>query len=225
MSDIEIIVKDFCRENGLSVKLSYDMPSGYETAYGTYDITVILVSENIFLLSPTSPCRPHAAKRQISICGRVHLLYSRANIFAREYNTLFLNVAILKDAPKYEVLFYLFHELRHAMQYLCPAMFDEQIQESRFYVVLYNGVCFKLVDNQWQECILEGSEDYFIRAYMSLPYELDANAFAYEKTKEICGDTAELQELYSYWMPNDRFDYDEHKKVFCLVDDTLSKKG
>ena len=180
MNNVEIIVKDFCRENGLSVKLSYNMPSGYETAYGTYDITV---------------------------------------------NTLFLNVAILKDAPKHEVLFYLFHELRHAMQYLCPAMFDEQIQESRFYVVLYNGVCFKLVDNQWQECILEGSEDYFIRAYMSLPYELDANAFAYEKTKEICGDAAELQELYSYWTPNDRFDYDEHKKVFCLVDDALRKKG
>lgn len=36
MSDIEIIVKGFCRENGLSVKLSYNMPSGYETAYGTY---------------------------------------------------------------------------------------------------------------------------------------------------------------------------------------------
>ncbi len=73
MSDIEIIVKNFCCENDLSVKLSYDMPSGYETAYGTYDITV---------------------------------------------NTLFLNVAILQDAPKYEVLFYLFHELRHAIDSL-----------------------------------------------------------------------------------------------------------
>lgn len=180
MSDIEIIVKGFCRENGLSVKLSYNMPSGFETAYGTYDITV---------------------------------------------NTLFLNGAILKDAPKYEVLFYLFHELRHAMQYLCPAMFDEQIQESRFYVVLYNGVCFKLVDNQWQECVLEGSEDYFTRIYISLPYELDANVFAYEKAKEICGDTAELQELYSYWTPNDEIDYNEHKKMFCLIDAMLRKKG
>lgn len=33
-------------------------------------------------------------------------------------NTLFLNAAILKDALKCVVLFYLFHELRHAMQYL-----------------------------------------------------------------------------------------------------------
>ena len=76
------------------------MPSGYETAYGTYDVTI---------------------------------------------NTLFLNTKILHDAPEHEVLFYLFHELRHALQYLRPELFDEQIQESRFYVVLYNGVCYKLV--------------------------------------------------------------------------------
>ena len=36
MKDIEMAVKDFCRENGISVALSYAMPSGYETAYGTY---------------------------------------------------------------------------------------------------------------------------------------------------------------------------------------------
>ena len=180
MSDIEKMVNDFCHVNGLSVKLSYDMPIGYETAYGTYDVTI---------------------------------------------NTLFLNVGLLYNAPRYEVLFYLFHELRHAMQYLCPSLFSEQIQQSRFYVVLYNGVCYKLIDNEWRECILEGSEEYFTRVYMSLPYEIDANTFAYEKTKEICGDTTELQELYSYWIPKDRFDYEEHKKVFCLIDDVLSKKG
>ena len=180
MKDIEIIVKNFCRENSISVILSYDMPIGYETAYGTYDVTI---------------------------------------------NTLFLNAELLKNAPQYEVLFYLFHELRHAMQYLCPSLFSDQIQQSRFYVVLYNGVCYKLINKEWRECILEGSEEYFTRVYMSLPYEIDANTFAYEKTKEIYGDTAELQELYSYWIPKDRLDYEEHKKVFCLIDDVLSKKG
>lgn len=54
----------------------------YETAYGTYDVTV---------------------------------------------NTLFLNTAILQGAPEYGVLFYLFHELRHAVQYLRPELFDAQI--------------------------------------------------------------------------------------------------
>lgn len=176
----ENIVDDFCCENGISVKLSYDMPVGYETAYGTFDVTV---------------------------------------------DTLFLNIAILQNAPKYEVLFYLFHELRHAMQYLCPELFDKRIQKSRFYVVLYNGVCFKLVNNEWQECSLEGSEEYFTRAYMSLPYELDANTFAYEKARELCGDTAELKELYTFWIPKDRVDYDEHKLLFERIDAMLSEKG
>ena len=38
-------------------------------------------------------------------------------------NTLFLNTAILQGAPEYGVLFYLFHELRHAVQYLRPVLF------------------------------------------------------------------------------------------------------
>ncbi len=43
-------------------------------------------------------------------------------------NTLFLNMAILQNAPEYEVLFYLFREFRHAVQYLCPLLFSKQIQ-------------------------------------------------------------------------------------------------
>ena len=176
--DIFEIVNSFCRENGISVNISYDMPIGYETAYGTYDVTI---------------------------------------------NTLFLNEAILKNAPQYEGLFYLFHELRHAMQYLCPHLFSEQIQKSRIYVVLYDGTCYKLIDNEWQKCFLDGSEEYFTRVYISLPYEIDANTFAYEKTKEICGDTAELQELYAFWMPQDKLEYTEHQKLFCRIDDELKK--
>lgn len=67
MKEIEKIAIRFCYENGIDVKLSYDMPAGYETAYGTYDVTI---------------------------------------------NTLFLNTSILRNAPKHEALFYLFHELR-----------------------------------------------------------------------------------------------------------------
>lgn len=169
----ESIIAGFCKENSLAVTLSCDMPAGYETAYGTYDVTI---------------------------------------------NTLFLNVQLLQDAPEHEVLFYLFHELRHAMQYLRPELFDEQIQESRFYVVLYNGVCYKLVDNAWQEVVMEGAEDYFTRAYMSLPYELDANSFAYERVKDICGNTDELQSLYSFWIPAEIMDYVELHDLFIRID-------
>ena len=178
MREISKIIAEFCTETGISISLSHDMPAGYETAYGTYDVTI---------------------------------------------NTLFLNVQLLQDAPEHEVLFYLFHELRHAMQYLRPESFAPQIQESRFYVVLYNGVCYKLVGNAWQEVVLEGAEDYFTRAYMSLPYELDANSFAYERVKDICGNTDELQELYAFWCPKDRMSYGEHLKLFRRIDGEVTR--
>ena len=173
MREISKIIAEFCTETGISISLSHDMPAGYETAYGTYDVTI---------------------------------------------NTLFLNVQLLQDAPEHEVLFYLFHELRHAMQYLRPESFAPQIQESRFYVVLYNGVCYKLVGNAWQEVVLEGAEDYFTRAYMSLPYELDANNFAYEKVKELCGKSDELQSLYRFWIPAEKMDYVELHDLFIRID-------
>ena len=40
MKEIENIVAEFCHENDISIKLSHDMPAGYETAYGTYDVTI-----------------------------------------------------------------------------------------------------------------------------------------------------------------------------------------
>ena len=177
-TNCEEIVLASCRENGISMTLSFDMPAGYESAYGTYDVTI---------------------------------------------NTLFLNIGLLEGAPEYEVLFYLFHELRHAMQYLCPSLFDAQIQESRFYIVLYNGVCYKLAKNEWQKCKLEGSEEYFTHAYLSMPYELDANTFAYEKIKELYGNTVELQELYAFFLPQNKFDYSELKQLFQHIDNELAK--
>ncbi len=179
MKEIEKLALEFCRESGIEVTLSYNMPAGYQTAYGTYDVTV---------------------------------------------NTLFLNTAILCDAPRYEMLFYLFHELRHSMQYLRPMRFGERIKESIRYVILYNGICYKLVDNEWKECALAGDESYFTRAYMSLPYEVDANNFAYEKTKEICGNSAELRELFDFWTPKDGFDYEEHKNLFRRIEIAIGEK-
>ncbi len=179
--EIENIVGEFCRKTGIEVKLSFDMPAGYETAYGTYDVT---------------------------------------------QNTLFFNADILHGAPLHEVLFYLFHELRHAVQYQHPTLFSEEIRESIFYVILYNGVCFKLIDNEWIECYLNNADgNYLTRAYMSLPYEIDANMYAYEKAKEICGDTAELNALLDCWLPNDKLDYIEHKKLFRMIDSAVKRNN
>lgn len=34
----------------------------------------------------------------------------------------------------------------------------------------------------------------------------------------------ELKELYGFWMPEERCDYDEHKKLFCRIDSKLIKE-
>ena len=65
---------------------------------------------------------------------------------------------------------------------------------------------------------LEGLEEDFTRAYMSLPYEMDANAFAYEKVKEICGDTATIRELINFWIPKEKMDYEELRKLFLRIE-------
>lgn len=167
---IEQVFHEFCDENHITVRLSYEMPDGYETAFGTYDVTV---------------------------------------------NTLFFNCALLQQTPVFELLFYLFHELRHALQYLKPTLFDERIQKSCFYVVLFNGVCYKLVDQSWKECAFYGD---YTDIYLSLPYEMDANVFAYQKVKEICGDSHELQELYCQFIPDRVVDYLQLQELFQKID-------
>ena len=173
MIDFTNDINAFCKENNLTLSLSYDMPAGYASAYGTYDVTV---------------------------------------------NTIYLNRNLIQNAQAYEALYYLYHELRHAMQYCQPEQFDANIQKSIHYVILYNGVCFKLVENAWRTCTLNGSEDYFTAAYQNLAYERDANQYAYAKVKEICGDSPELQELYAFWIPKVPFPDDEYEKLFAQID-------
>ena len=174
MIDIAEYLEAFCKENDLVLVLSYDMPIGYESAYGTYDCTT---------------------------------------------NTIYINLELIQHAPTYEVLFYLFHELRHALQYCHTERFDPQIQKSIFYVILYNGVCYKLNKNNWLTCTLKGNEEYFTAAYLNLAYEVDANRYAYTKVKELCGESCELQELYNFWMPKVPFADDEYDKLFKKIDE------
>ena len=125
--------------------------------------------------------------------------YENANgMFDPAVNTLFINKDFLKDLPDYEQMFYLFHELRHALQYLCSERFDARILKSRQYVIMYDGHCYKLVQEEWKECVLEGSTEYFSALYFGQPYEADANEFAYEKVKSICGESVALDDLHFF---------------------------
>ena len=69
--------------------------------------------------------------------------YETANgTFDPTVNTLFINKEMLQSQPEYEQMFYLFHELRHALQYLHPERFDGLISRSRLYVIQYDGTCY-----------------------------------------------------------------------------------
>lgn len=176
MLDIKTYFERYCRKYDLDIALSWEMPEGYETAFGSFDPTC---------------------------------------------HTLFLNNSLLQSAPEREALFYLYHELRHALQYLRPELFDQQIQASRFYVILYNGVCYKLVVDAWKMCVLSGDTEYFKAAYLSLPYERDANDYAYQTVRKLRGDTAELRELVSAWTPAAPLPQEELERLFCLIDTSI----
>lgn len=178
MLDTEKIVSDFCREYDLKITFSADMPSGYESANGTFDI---------------------------------------------EKNTLFFNSAMLADAPNYEVMFYLFHELRHVLQYTRPHLFNEAVRRSINYVVMYNGTCFKTVCGEWKECSLSETETRFEDAYLGQPYELDANRYAYEKTKALCGASQKLDELYAFWIPQHELSDAEYAELYRKIDAEIER--
>lgn len=154
MLDYQGCFDAFCQENGLELRLCFVMPSGYETACGTFDV---------------------------------------------DTRTVFLNAARLASAPDWEQAFYLFHELRHAVQYLRPEGFDAAIRRSLPYILLYDGTCYKRVENGYQECRLEGQD--FLNLYLGQPYERDANAYAYERARALFGDSEQLRELHRFWTP------------------------
>lgn len=176
MIQIRETVQAYCRENRISVSLSFEMPEGYDHAHGTYDML---------------------------------------------QNTLFLNTGILQESMDVQAMYYLIHELRHAVQYQHPERFDAEIRKSLPYVILYNGTCFRLYEGKWHECRLEGEETYFTKAYLNLPYEKDANIHAYKMTKEKSGGSDELEKLAALWIPESGFDEEEYRKLFSRIDQQL----
>lgn len=166
----------YCNTEGLDIYLSFDMPSGYENANGTFDVAT---------------------------------------------KTVFVNDAILSNSPDYEKLFFLFHELRHATQYLAPNKFDAAISKSLQYVIMFDGTCYKLIDGTYHRCKLDGEEDYFVNLYLGQPHEVDANTFAYEYTKSVYGDSEPLKKLYEFWVPHQPTPSEIYDSIFALIDEKL----
>ena len=147
--------------------------------------------------------------------------YETANgTFDPVAKTLFLDPAVLQSAPEYEAMFYLVHELRHAEQYQHPERFDETIRRSLPYVVLYDGTCYRLDRGVWQECCLSGEED-FADIYLGLPYEVDANEYAYARVRSLCGDSEELGKLRDFWRPKRRRPEEVYQRLFQRIDEAI----
>ena len=144
--------------------------------------------------------------------------------FDAESRTVFINAEYLNDAPDYEKAFYLFHELRHASQYLCPERFSSAINRSMQYVIMYDGTCYKMIKGEYHACKLEGGEEYFANLYLGQPYEVDANTYAYRKVKEIYGDSEGLRKLYGSWIPNQPVSDELYDSIFARIDERVDHK-
>ena len=151
--------------------------------------------------------------------------YEGANgTFDPDSRTVYINMRRLDKHPDYEKLFYLFHELRHASQYLQPDRIDEMIIKSQRYVVMYDGVCHKLVDGEWKTCKLDVNEDFFTEVYLGQPYEMDANTFAYEEVSSLLGDPPGLRALYSSWMPKAAISEDTFREIYEEIDRGIERQ-
>ena len=173
MFDYQSLFDEYCMENGLDLALSFDMPAGYETANGTFDVGS---------------------------------------------KTVFINADLLNDAPDHEKAYYLFHELRHAMQYLCPEQFGDILKLSLQYVIMYDGTCFKLIGGEYLECKMDGGEEYYTDLYLGQPNEVDANTFAYERARELYGDFEALRKLYEFWLPRRPVSDETYRSVYSEID-------
>lgn len=178
MVDVKKYFTQYCKDYNLHILFSVDMPDGYKTAYGTFDITK---------------------------------------------KTLFYNENMLADKPEYMQLFFLFHELRHTLQYCQPELFDEMIHRSLPYVIMYNGVCYLKQGDIWKECILEGTEEFFTNAYLGHPCEVDANLYAYEAVKNICGESKELDSLFQSFLPEKTLSDEQYLELYDTIDRAVLK--
>ena len=169
---------EYCEENKLSLSLSYIMPCGYETAFGTFDSNSL---------------------------------------------TVFINKNLLNDREEFEQAFYLFHELRHALQYTNPQSFNNVINESLSYIIMYDGTCYKKVRDKYYKYKINGDEEFLKNLYVNQPYEVDANEYAYKKVCEVMGFSKELEHLYHRWIPKSRISNETYRLIYKEIDKSIKE--
>ncbi|MBR5961480.1 MAG: GNAT family N-acetyltransferase [Clostridia bacterium] len=162
---------------------------------------------------------------ELNLCFDMPEGYETANgMFDDETKSVYINAKMLEKVPDFEKAFFLFHELRHAAQYLKPEQFPEMIRRSLQYVIQYDGTCYKLVNGDYVDCKLEGGEERFTELYLGQPHEADANNYAYEQTRKIFGEPEELKKLHGFWMPKQPIPDETYQTVYAEIDEKVDNR-
>lgn len=165
-------------------------------------------------------CREHTLDLQLSF--DMPAGYEEANgSFDPASKTVFINAERLQPVSDAEKAFFLFHELRHASQYLSPDEFSAAIRRSTQYIMMYDGTCYKQVDGNYRKCSLQGSEEYLANLYLGQPHEVDANRYAYEQAKKIFGASEALEKLFRFWMPRQDVPAETYEALFSWIDQNI----
>ena len=164
-----------------------------------------------------SYCRKHGLDLILSFDMPPGYEYANGT-FDPETKTVYMNRQLLSGSPDYEKAFFLYHELRHASQYLRPGEFSEEIRRSSGYIIMYDGTCYVRKGGEYPEFRLDGTGEYLKDLYLGQPHEVDANVFACEQAKRICGDTEGLRMLFAFWMPEHRLPGETYEAVYDLLD-------
>ena len=85
---------------------------------------------------------------------------------------------------------------------------------------MYDGTCFKLADGKWKKCKIKSETD-LEHVYASLPYEIDANKFAYNEVSKMFADKNGLDKLYKKFLPTKVIEYADLQKIFDKIDSLI----
>lgn len=121
-------------------------------------------------------------------------------------NILYVNID--EKISYVRLIFTFYHELRHALQYNFPEMYNSYIQMTLPYIVHFDGNCYMLKCNKWIHCSIQNQKFDFMEIYKSFPYEIDANTFAYRQAMNCLkdNDVDELDKIFKQSMPNEKLE-------------------
>ena len=102
-------------------------------------------------------------------------------------------------------------------------MFDKKIQDSLKYVIHYNGDCYKLTEKGWIYCKIDDKKLNFTEIYKGLPYEIDANQFAFDNSKQHLNQSQlyELEEIFKKFMPTIQIPEDTYYAIYKEIDEKI----